>query len=58
MKITIENEYRTVTADADGVTATDTVDLFAGLMLALAFSNGSICEGMADYIERSEVADG
>ena len=47
-----------MTVTADCVTATDMVDLFAGLMLALAFSNGSICEGMADYIERSEVADG
>jgi len=56
MKIAIEDDCITVTASADYVTATNYVDLFAGLMLALSFGNDAVLDGMRDYIERSELA--
>jgi len=59
MKITIENEYRTVTADADGVSADEYVEVFADLMVALGFCQGTVMDGLRNYLEsRGEVADG
>ena len=58
MRITIEDDERMVTASADYVRAVDYVDLFAGLMLALSFGNEAVVDGMRDYIERSEIAEG
>ena len=50
MKITIENEYRTVTADADGVTACEYVEVFADLMVALGFCQGTVTDGLLTYL--------